>query len=164
MADDPGGAPDRRETAAERVDRNFDDLLEELRVAQTGVQILVAFLLTLPFQQRFGRVTGAERHLYEATLVLAVLAASCLIAPVSQHRLLFRRHRKEALLESANRLAITGLVLLAASLLGATGLVFSVVAGPGLLAVAVGVLAAALAVAWFGWPIVLRRRPDPPGP
>src|SRR3954471_14600096 len=79
----------RHETAAQRADRNFNELLQELRVAQTGVQILFAFLLSLPFTQRFGQLTAEERVVYLITLLATALATACLIAPVSHHRVLF---------------------------------------------------------------------------
>src|SRR6266508_4388199 len=96
---------ERQESELQRLDRNFNELLQELRVAQTGVQILFAFLLTLAFTQRFGEVTGFQRGLYYGTLVAAALATSLLIAPVSLHRLLFRRHQKGRVVIAANRLA-----------------------------------------------------------
>jgi hypothetical protein len=108
----------REETALQRVDRNFTELLQELRVAQTGVQILFAFLLTLGFTQRFGTVTAFQRGIYFITLLLTAVAASLLIAPVSMHRLLFRRHQKQRLVIVTNRLAITGLLTLGLAIVG----------------------------------------------
>src|SRR6185369_1993945 len=98
----------RDETAAERADRNFNDLLQELRVAQTGVQILFAFLLTLPFTQRFGKVGNLQQDVYLGTLLSTALATVCLIAPVSHHRILFGRRRKPDLVRSGGRLAGVG--------------------------------------------------------
>src|SRR3989440_12619176 len=90
--------PDGRdETPTERADRNFTELLQELRVAQTGVQILFAFLLTLPFTQRFNVVTTELKWVYLATIVCAALSMACLIAPVSQHRIVFARGLKPRL-------------------------------------------------------------------
>ena len=86
--------PLRDETDTERLDRNLTELLNELRVALPGVQVLFAFLLGVPFTQRFGHVNGEERAVYLATLVATALATACLIAPVSHHRILFRRRRK----------------------------------------------------------------------
>src|SRR6266540_2687066 len=103
---------ERQESELQRLDRNFNELLQELRVAQTGVQILFAFLLTLAFTQRFGEVTGFQGGLYYGTLVAAALATSLLIAPVSLHRLLFRRHQKGRVVIAANRLDVGGLVAL----------------------------------------------------
>ena len=84
----------REEDEAERLDRNTDELLQELRVAETGVQVLFAFLLTLVFQARFDTTTLVERRVYFGTLLLSAAAVCRLIAPVSIHRLLFRQHRK----------------------------------------------------------------------
>jgi hypothetical protein len=103
----------------ERVDRELIELLNELRVALPGVQVLFAFLLTVPFTQRFGRVSGIDRDIYFVTLVLAALSSALLIAPSSQHRLLFRKRDKEELLVRSNRYAIAGLVCLAAALCSA---------------------------------------------
>src|SRR5438309_3920171 len=96
----PPPAPDgwgRTETVLERWDRNFTELLQELRVAQTGVQILFAFLLTLPFTSRFDRATGLDRGVYVTTMVAAACATALLIAPASYHRLVFRKGRKPQL-------------------------------------------------------------------
>src|SRR5213080_1326027 len=108
----------RDETELERWDRNFNELLQELRVAQTGVQILFAFLLTLPFTQRFEKVGAEDRAVYLGTLLATALATACLIAPVSQHRILFRRHRKPEIVDTASRLAETGLAFLLVAVLG----------------------------------------------
>src|SRR5712691_13298888 len=88
------GGTGRTETPLERWDRNYGELLQELRVAQTGVQILFAFLLTLPFSPRFGQVSRFERATYVSTLLLAAGAAALLIAPVAFHRLVFRDRQK----------------------------------------------------------------------
>src|SRR2546429_7750584 len=92
-------APGRSETPLERWDRNFTELLQELRVAQTGVQILFAFLLTLPFTNRFDRVTELDRGVYVATIVAAAAATALLLAPVRYHRPVFRKGRKPALVQ-----------------------------------------------------------------
>src|SRR5690349_19677592 len=105
-------ASGRDETPLERWDRNFTELLQELRVAQTGVQILFAFLLTLPFTNRFTAVTGFERGVYVVTLVAAAAATALLIAPVSYHRIVFRQGRKPQLVLIASRLAALGLLCL----------------------------------------------------
>lgn len=104
-----GEGPDRPgETAHQRADRNFTELLQELRVAQTGVQILFAFLLTLPFSTRFGVTTGPDRVVYVITLLAAAGATALLIAPVSYHRLVFRQNRKIELVRTASALAEAG--------------------------------------------------------
>jgi hypothetical protein len=133
------------ESEAQRLDRNFVELLQELRVAQTGVQILFAFLLTLAFTERFGAVTDFQRGLYYGTLVASAMATSLLIAPVSLHRLLFRRHQKRRVVEAANRLALGGLVALWMALVGVLWFITDVLYGHG-----PGAAAAVLSLLWFG--------------
>ena len=96
---------ERGETEIERLDRNWNSLLQELRVVQTGVQLLTGFLLTLPFQQRFDVLTGHMRVVYLATVGCSVSATVLLIAPVATHRWLFRRHRLQVLVSAAHRCA-----------------------------------------------------------
>ena len=154
----PGDArPDgRNETVAERADRNFGELLQELRVAQTGVQFLFAFLLTVPFSQRFLDLGREQQGIYLATLVATALAAVCLIAPVPQHRVLFGRQRKAELVKSSSVLASVGLVFLALSMIGAVFLIFDVVVGTVAGIVAAGLLAVIFLLLWWVQP-VLRR-------
>ena len=122
----------RDETELERWDRNFTELLQELRVAQTGVQILFAFLLTLPFQARFTKTDSLDHVVYGVTLVAATIATAALIAPVSFHRLMFRRGQKPQLVLIASRLAQVGLGALTVSIAGAVFLVMAVVTRGGL--------------------------------
>jgi|SRR3954447_3870255 putative flippase GtrA len=148
----------RNETEAQRADRNFNELLQELRVAQTGVQILFAFLLSLPFTQRFGQLTAEERVVYLITLLATALATACLIAPVSHHRVLFRKRRKPEIVEAANRMAQTGLAFLGTAVVLSVYLIFKVVAGrPLALVVGVG-LAILVVLIWYVQPLLLRRR------
>ncbi|MFW6693027.1 DUF6328 family protein [Streptomyces sp. MAR4 CNX-425] len=119
----------RRETALERADRNFLELLQELRVTQTGVQILFAFLLTLAFTQRFTELDSLQRGTYVATLLLSVAAAVLLTAPAAVHRGLFRRRAKRRIVDVSSRLAAAGLGVLAFALSGAVMLVVDVVLG-----------------------------------
>jgi hypothetical protein len=100
------------ETTQERADRNMNELLQELRVAQTGVQVLLAFLLTAPLQAGFGKLDGYARGLLLADLVALTIAAICLIGPVAWHRVLFRHHVKHEIVGAANWLARAGLVFL----------------------------------------------------
>jgi len=106
------------ESEQERLNRNMNELLQELRVSQTGVQILFAFLLALPFAQRFTKVTPFQRDVYFVTLLLAAASGAFFIAPVSAHRLLFRRQGKEHLISSSNWMAIAGLACLAVAIVG----------------------------------------------
>src|SRR5689334_9040206 len=115
MADSPSG---RDESEEERLDRNLGELLQELRVALPGVQVLFAFLLTVAFQQRFTSLTRAQEKIYFATLISTAIAATLLIAPSAYHRLTFRYQQKEHLVFIANRLAIVGLGFLALSMTG----------------------------------------------
>src|SRR3954464_4237071 len=100
--DEEHGAPGRHETEEERLDRNFIELLQELRVSQTGVQILFAFLLTLPFTQRFTQVSSFERDIYFVSLLFSGAASALFIGPVSYHRLLFRRGEKRQMVFVGN--------------------------------------------------------------
>jgi cobalamin synthase len=160
MADPHADArPDGRdETTAERADRNFNELLQELRVAQTGVQILFAFLVTLPFTQRFGAITAPQKNLYLATLVCAAVSMACLIAPVSHHRILFARGQKPRLVQSGNRMLLAGLAFLFLSVLGALFLIVDVVASLTAAVVVSAVVAAWFVLAWYVRPLRDRRR------
>ncbi len=122
-------ADDRHETFTERMDRNWDELLQELRVTQTGAQILTGFLLTVPFQQRFGDLDDYQRDLYLILVVLAVVATGLIVAPASLHRVMFRKRLKRQLVEAGDVLARLGLVALALTMAGSAMLVFDVVAG-----------------------------------
>src|SRR3954451_9324394 len=119
----------RRETELERCDRNLIELLQEVRVAQTGVQVLFGFLLTVPFTVRFHDISATERAGYFVTLMLAGAAAVLLIAPTSHHRVSSHRGDKERLVMVANRYAIAGLVAVAATMVGAVLLVSLLVIG-----------------------------------
>jgi len=148
----------RHETDLERADRNLGELVQELRVAQTGVQMLFAFLLIVPFSARFGEVTAFQRAVYFAALLLAAAAAVLLIAPASQHRLLFRQNDKRHLLFSANRLAIAGMAALGASMTVSLALITDVLYGDGATLVVTLGAVVALAILWYVLP--LRRRRD----
>src|SRR3954470_3833967 len=113
----------RNESDKERLDRNLNELLGELRVALPGVQVLFAFLLSVPFQQGFAKVTDFEKSLYFATLLTTALAAALLIAPSSLHRIMFRRDVKRYIVFTANRLAIAGFAVLGVAMTLATVLV-----------------------------------------
>jgi hypothetical protein len=153
--------PGRRETDLERADRNLEELVQELRVAQTGVQMLFAFLLVVPFSARFGAVTDFQQGLYFTALLLATAAAVLLIAPASQHRLLFRHHDKRHLLFSANRLAIAGMAALGASMTVSLALITDVLYGGVATALVSLAAVAGLATLWYVLP--LRRRRDARG-
>jgi Family of unknown function (DUF6328) len=157
--DEAGAAPGdaRRETGAERDDRNLTELVQELRVAGLGVQVLFGFLLSLPFTVRFDRLSGFQRDLYLTCVVLAAVATILLIGPVAYHRLVFRRGMKEDLVRFANTMAILGLAAVSAAVLAAVLLVTDYVAGalPG--ALITGLLACMLAWLWFAVPLTRRQ-------
>ena len=149
----------RDETPIERADRNYNELLQELRVAQTGVQILFAFLLTIPFQQRFGEmVSSGLRHEYLATLLVTAAATALLIAPVTMHRILFRQGLKPQLVTVADRLAKAGLACLACAVLLAVFLIVSVVSANDMAFWFIGGLGRLFAVTWVDIPVWLRAR------
>jgi hypothetical protein len=155
----------RRETETERLDRNWASLLQELRVTQTGVQLLTGFLLTLPFQQRFSVLDGAMRVVYLATVGASVGATVLLIAPVGMHRLLFRRHRLGVLVAAAHRCAYSGLLLLGVALVGVTVIVFDAVAGTTVSLIAGAVALAMFALFWLAVPLLMRTgEVQPPAP
>lgn len=156
---------ERKETTTQRLDRNWSSLLQELRVVQTGVQLLTGFLLTLPFQQRFDVLNHPMRALYLATVVCSVGATVLLIAPVATHRILFRQRRLKILVSAAHRCAYAGLLLLGLAVAGTTVVIFDAVAGTRA-AVIAGICAfLAFATFWVVVPLVLRSKPhDSPEP
>lgn len=154
-------APDsKRETKPERLDRELVELLQELRVTLPGVQVLFAFLLTVPFADRFAALSSAEKRLYVAALVGATVASALLIAPSAFHRVLFRDRDKEWLLLRANALAIAGTVFLAASMSCALFLVVEVTLGSAWASSIAGLCAALFVGLWYVVPLVRRARND----
>lgn len=151
---------DRAETEAERLDRNWSSLLQELRVTQTGVQLLTGFLLTLPFQQRFTVLDATMRTVYLVTVACSIGATVLLVAPVGMHRVLFRRHRLGRIVSTSHGFAIVGLMLLGAALAGVTIVIFDTVIGRPGAWIAGGTALLALVVFWFLTPLPMRRRTD----
>jgi len=152
----------RSETETQRLDRNWLSLLQELRVVQTGVQLLTGFLLTLPFQPRFDALSTAMRVVYLATVGCSVAATVLLEAPVGMHRLLFRRHRTQFIVSAAHRFAYSGLLLMGMALTGVTVIIFGAVAGT-----PAGVIAGSCAVVaqlafWVVLPLWVRRETPSP--
>jgi hypothetical protein len=145
----------RGESEVQRIDRNFVELLQELRVAQTGVQILFAFLLGLAFTPRFAGLATWQHGVYLGTLVCSALAAALLIAPVGYHRMVFRRRLKYELVEAGHRYAVAGLVMLLLSLVGGVDLAASILIGPWASLLA-AVLAGGFVAFWFVLPLRLR--------
>lgn len=147
------GEQSRDETSLERLDRNLEELTGELRVVVTGVQVLFAFLLVVPFDSGFAHIGRFEQAVYLITLILAALAAVCTIAPAAQHRFLFRHDDKRYVVFYGNRVVIAGLAFLALAMCGSLLLVTTKLFG-----VTAGVLTAALgalpfATVWFAIPL-----------
>jgi hypothetical protein len=162
-ASTPSPEPDGEtaETPGERADRNFMELLQEFRVAVTGVQVLFAFLLTVPFSTGFANVSTGDRRLFYLALVSAALASVCYIAPAAQHRVLFRKGQKELLVRRANRLGVAGGVSLGVSMTAATLMVVDYLFDGLLPIVTAGALAALATWVWFLQP-ALTRMAGPP--
>ena len=150
-------APDPRdESEAQRADRNLGELLQELRVAGLGVQVLFGFLLSLPFTNRFTRLSPGQHDLYLACLVLAAVATALLLGPVAYHRLVFRRGQKESLVRAASVMAIAGLATVGLAVSAAVLLVTGFVAS-GLTAAVISVLVfLVFGLLWFAFPLTRR--------
>jgi hypothetical protein len=151
------GSPDRDESEAERADRNLAELLQELRVAGLGVQVLFGFLLSLPFTSRFTRLSHGQRELYLATLVLAAVATALLLGPVAYHRLVFRRGQKEGLVRAASAMAIAGLVTVGLAVSAAVLLVTGFVASALPAALITAFVTCVFGLLWFAFPLARRR-------
>lgn len=148
----------RQESEEERLDRNLDELLQGLRVALPGIQVLFAFLLVVPFQQGWETVTSFEKNVYYLTLILTAAASVCLIAPTARHRMRFRELDKEWIVRSSNRLAITGLALMGAAICGALLLISHVVYDGAVVGVVPAVVGVLIFWAWFGAPLARELR------
>ena len=138
------------------------ELLNELRVALPGVQILFAFLLTVPFAQGFQRTTAFQRELYYAVLIATVLSTVCLIAPTATHRLRFHRGDRAYIIEAANRFLIGGLVFLTLAILGAVVLITDYLFDGGAVWVFPVLIAAVLVLTWFVQPLARGDRSSGP--
>jgi uncharacterized protein involved in cysteine biosynthesis len=147
------GAEGRNETEKERIDRNLIELLNELRVALPGVQVLFAFLLVLPFQQGFTSVTSFQKTVYLVTLLATALSTVLLIAPSMHHRLQFREGNKAEILRDANRLAILGMTSLAVAMVGAVMLVTDFVFDTDTMVACVAGVGAAFLIVWYLMPM-----------
>jgi len=156
-----GGSSERTEEDSEaaRNNRNLSDLLQELRVAGLGVQVLFGFLLSLPFTMRFAHLDASQRALYLASLLLAALSTAFLVAPVAYHRWVFRLHQKDRLLHAANVFALVGLCTVALAISSAVLLVVSFVESGPVVPLLVGVTVVTFAFLWFALPMRERRAP-----
>ena len=151
--------PSSAEDESERNSRRLLELLQEVRVATAGVQILFGFLLAVPFQQGFEQISSFQRHVYLVIMICTSLSSALLIAPTALHRLLFRRGQKEEIVEYANRMVIYGLVLLAVAMVGVVLLLTHVIFGTD---AAIGItvpIALVFLVTWFVIPLARRGRP-----
>jgi O-antigen/teichoic acid export membrane protein len=148
------------ESKEERLDRELIELLNELRVALPGVQMLFGFLLAVPFTQRFNTITETQRHAYYATFLSTAFASILFIAPTAYHRLRFRQRDKEQLIRTSSAMAIAGTTFLALALAGAVFVVTDLVFQATVTAIATATVAAALAWLWYGLPL-WRRLKDP---
>jgi hypothetical protein len=152
----------RDETLTERLDRNWNALLQELRVVQTGTQLLTGFLLTVAFQPTFVDLDDWQRTLYLVVVSLAVLSTICALMPVALHRALFRRRAMADLVAWGDRMVRIGLTTTGLAIVGAAALVFSVAAGASGAVAAGAVAIVVVAVVWLALPAGLRRRAGEP--
>jgi hypothetical protein len=148
----------REETEGERLDRNLGELLQELRVALPGVQVLFAFLLAVPFQKGFEEVTSFQKDVYFATLILTAISATMLISPSAYHRITFRYQQKRRLVYYANRFAIAGLAFLALAMTGALLLITDVLFSTAAAAVTAGIALCVFGFFWFAMPLQRRLK------
>jgi amino acid transporter len=150
----------RSEKEQERENRRLIELLTELRVALTGVQVMFAFLLTVPFTQRFASATEFQRITYFVTLLCAAVAVAFLIAPSAHHRILFRRHQKHQLIVMGNTLTIAGLAFLALAMTGVILLITDVLFRTTTVIVVTGCAATLFTTLWYVIPLLRRLRAD----
>jgi hypothetical protein len=165
MASDDDAVPGdgRDETETERLDRNWNEILQETRVVQTGTQILTGFLLAIAFQQRFEELDGYQIGVYLVLVCIAVIATLLALTPVGMHRALFRRRAKKRLVETGNRLLVATLTAVLLTLSGTALLIFDMVAGHPAGFVAGGTVLLLGLAAWFVLPGLARirtRRPS----
>ncbi|SFX57716.1 DUF6328 family protein [Streptomyces atratus] len=152
LPDSQGRDDGRHETPEERADRRWTDLLQELRVAQTGVQILFGFLLAVVFQPRFTELSDADRTIYVVTVMLGSATAAALIGPVSYHRLLTGRRLKPQTVTWASRMTVLGLLLLFCTMCSALLLILRVALHNSVALWLVGAMALWFLVCWFVFP------------
>lgn len=156
------GGSGRSESPEERADRNLAELLQELRVAIPGAQVLFAFLLTVPFSARFGELTQFQENAYFGILLGSALSTLLFIAPTAGHRILFRRQEKEYLVVVYNRFALAGLAVLALSMSGVIMLISDVLFGAAATVVVTAASVLAFAGLWFAGPLLRRRLREAP--
>jgi hypothetical protein len=157
-------SPDDRRKEERKRDRQMIELLNELRVALPGVQILFAFLLTVPFSMRFERLTTFQRDTYYVTLMATALSTACLIAPSAAHRLRFHQSERSWIVESANELMIAGLVILAVALCGSVVLITDMMFDGARVWIYSGAVAVIIVGLWFVRPLTRHARGKSSGP
>jgi Kef-type K+ transport system membrane component KefB len=151
------------ESEDQRLNRNLDQILQELRIVVPGVQVLFAFLLAVPFSSRFGAVDGFERDVYFSALLLSAVAVALLLAPSIQHRILFRHNQKRYLISVASAMTIAGMTALALAIVLSLVLVAHFLFGSAAAWIAGGLSFGAFALLWYALPIERRltnRHPD----
>jgi Family of unknown function (DUF6328) len=157
-------APDDRSKEERKRDRQMMELLNELRVALPGVQILFAFLLTVPFSARYGDLSFFQRDVYYGTLICTALSTACLIAPSSAHRLRFHQSERAWIIESANTLSIAGLVFLSLAIVGAVLLITDMMFDGARVIVYSGAVCLVVVSLWFLRPLLRHVRGLSSGP
>lgn len=163
---------DRVESVDARLDRNYSELLQELRISETGVQVLFGFLLSISFQQRFAEIDAFEQVVFVTTLVCCALSIGLLVAPVAYHRVVFRRGLKAKLVQAASGFAIAGTTFMLLAIIGSVLLILDFAIGRVFGVVVASILMALFLSLWVALPLtaVLRVRPagptvsDPPIP
>jgi len=159
-ADITGSEERTGEDRQERTARELIELLNELRVILPGVQFLFAFLLTVPFSQRFSKLDGLETGVFFVTLLCTAIATALLMAPSAQHRVLWREGVRERRLELGNTLTIAGLIFLVPAMVGAVFVVSDFIFGLGAAVIATLLLGFFFALLWFALPLRYRGRDE----
>jgi hypothetical protein len=158
MAEGDQNGGTREESREERINRELIELLNELRVALPGVQVLFAFLLAVPFTQRFQQLTDGQEYAFFLALLGTTAGSALLIAPTSYHRLRFRQHDKEQMLQTSNRLAIAGTLFLAFAMTSAVYLITDLVFAASVTVIVTALTAATFAWFWYGLALTRRVR------
>ena len=153
-----GNGATQEESEQERINRELIELLNELRVALPGVQVLFAFLLAVPFTQRFRQLTDGQEYAFFVSLLCTAFGSVLLIAPSAYHRLRFRQHDKEQLIQTANRLSIAGTIFLALAMTSAVYLITDLVFNAPVTLIVTAVTGATFGWFWYGLPLSRKTR------
>lgn len=149
---------DRDENVYTRLDRNYSELLQELRISETGVQVLFGFLLAISFQQRFAEIDEFEQVVFVATLLCCTLSIGLLVAPVAYHRVVFRRGLKDKLVEAASAFVIAGTTFMLLAIIGSVLLILDFAIGRVFGLVIASILMALFLALWIALPVMALRR------